>query len=98
MVRPDPLPSESERSEDSVSPDARTAIPFGLSAREVEVLRLVALGLSNQEIADRLFLSPRTVHHHVSHILNKMGVGGRVEAVRLAMERGVVRPGDTGGD
>lgn len=64
--------------------------PFGLTAREVEVLRLVALGISNQEIADRLYLSPRTVHHHVSHIFNKMGAGNRVEAVRMAIEHGVV--------
>jgi membrane protein implicated in regulation of membrane protease activity/DNA-binding CsgD family transcriptional regulator len=64
--------------------------PFGLSEREVEVLRLVALGMSNQEIADRLILSPRTVHHHVSHILNKMGAASRVDAVRLGIERGLV--------
>lgn len=76
----------------AVSTDAEGPIPFGLSTREVEVLRLVALGLSNQEIADRLFLSPRTVHHHVSHILNKMDAQGRVEAVRLAMERGLIGP------
>jgi len=64
--------------------------PFGLTGREVEVLQLVALGISNQEIADRLYLSPRTVHHHVSHIFNKMGAGNRVEAVRMAMECGLV--------
>jgi DNA-binding CsgD family transcriptional regulator/membrane protein implicated in regulation of membrane protease activity len=63
---------------------------FGLSVREVEVLELVALGLSNQEIADRLVLSPRTVHHHVSHIFDKMGVENRVEAVRLAMDRRII--------
>lgn len=63
---------------------------FGLSSREIEVLRLVSQGMSNQEIADELILSPRTVHHHVSHIFNKMGVNSRVDAVRLAMEQGLV--------
>lgn len=73
-----------------VSRGKEEVIPFGLTAREVEVLELLALGISNQEIADRLYLSPRTVHHHVSHIFNKMGVGNRVEAVRLAIEHGLV--------
>jgi DNA-binding CsgD family transcriptional regulator/membrane protein implicated in regulation of membrane protease activity len=68
------------------------SIPFGLSAREVEVLRLVAAGLSNQEIADRLFLSPRTVHHHVSHILTKMNVDSRLDAARVGFQRGLVPP------
>jgi membrane protein implicated in regulation of membrane protease activity/DNA-binding CsgD family transcriptional regulator len=63
---------------------------YGLSARELEVLHLVALGMSNAEIAERLVLSPRTVHHHVSHILDKMGVDNRVEAARLALDGGLV--------
>jgi DNA-binding CsgD family transcriptional regulator/membrane protein implicated in regulation of membrane protease activity len=71
-------------------PDIDGDVPFGLSARELEVLNLVAQGLSNQEIADRLYLSPRTVHHHVSHILTKMNVDNRTEAVRLAMDRGLI--------
>jgi membrane protein implicated in regulation of membrane protease activity/DNA-binding CsgD family transcriptional regulator len=69
---------------------------FGLSARELEVLSLLAQGLSNQEIADRLVLSPRTVHHHVSHIFDKMGVNGRVDAVRLAIRQGLVTDGSSG--
>lgn len=72
------------------APALEGPIPFGLSPREVEVLQLVADGLSNAEIAERLFLSPRTVHHHVSHILNKMGVDSRVDAVRLGIARGLV--------
>jgi DNA-binding CsgD family transcriptional regulator/membrane protein implicated in regulation of membrane protease activity len=75
----------------AAAPEADSAIPFSLSPREVEVLRLVALGMSNQEIAERLYLSPRTVHHHVSHILDKMGADNRVEAVRRAIEAGIVR-------
>jgi DNA-binding CsgD family transcriptional regulator/membrane protein implicated in regulation of membrane protease activity len=77
-----------------LEPSAAPAETFGLSAREIEVLQLVALGMSNAEIAERLFLSPRTVHHHVSHILTKMGVDNRVEAVRLGYDCGLVRPGE----
>lgn len=65
--------------------------PFSLSPREVEVLQLLALGLSNAEIATRLVVSQRTVDHHVSHILDKMNASGRLEAVRLGLESGLVQ-------
>ena len=58
--------------------------PAGLTARQVEVLRLVADGLTNAEIADRLVLSVRTVDTHVAAVLAKLGVATRVEAARLA--------------
>jgi DNA-binding CsgD family transcriptional regulator len=60
--------------------------PGGLTVREAEVLDLVAEGLTNAEIAARLFISEKTVGHHVSSILGKLGVGSRYEAAKLAME------------
>ncbi len=54
--------------------------PAGLTGRQLDVLELVAEGLTNAEIADRLVLSPRTVDHHVSAVLQKLGVGTRQEA------------------
>jgi DNA-binding CsgD family transcriptional regulator len=62
------------------------AYPAGLSAREVEVLRLVAQGLTNPQVAERLFLSPRTVEHHLHAIFNKTGVSTRAAAARWATE------------
>ena len=62
----------------------------GLSAREAEVLRLVMDGLTNDLIADSLFLSPRTVHAHLTSVYRKLGVANRAEAVRVAVERGFI--------
>src|SRR6266699_3197155 len=62
------------------------AYPAGLTAREVEVLRLLAGGLTDQQIADKLVLSPRTVHAHISSIYSKLAVTSRSAATRYAIE------------
>ena len=65
-------------------------LPAGLTRREREVLRLVAAGLTNQEICDRLWLSMPTVKTHVSHLLAKTGARDRVQLVLVALRTGVV--------
>jgi DNA-binding NarL/FixJ family response regulator len=61
----------------------------GLSPRELEVLKLVAGGLTNAQVAERLFLSPRTVNAHLNSTYHKLGVSSRSAATRFAVEHGL---------
>jgi DNA-binding CsgD family transcriptional regulator/tetratricopeptide (TPR) repeat protein len=69
------------------------ANPSGLTTREAEVLALLAEGLSYAEVAQRLVLSPKTVSHHVSAVLRKLGEPSRTRAVAAAQRRGLLPPG-----
>jgi HD-GYP domain-containing protein (c-di-GMP phosphodiesterase class II) len=72
------------------SVDRRHSRPAGLSPREIEILRLIARGLSSREIAQRLTLSPKTVRNHTEHIYAKTGAANRVTAGLFAVEHGLL--------
>lgn len=84
------LAMEPERVEIDVAQPVSSAITAGLSPRETEVLRLVVDGRSDREIADQLFISRHTVAHHVTSILNKLGVSSRTAAATHAVRKGLV--------
>jgi DNA-binding NarL/FixJ family response regulator len=69
---------------------SRQARPGGLTSREVEVLRLLARGLSNREIAERLVISRKTAGHHVEHIYAKTGTTNRALASLFAASHGLI--------
>jgi HD-GYP domain-containing protein (c-di-GMP phosphodiesterase class II) len=70
---------------------SRPQNPGGLSHREVDVLRLAARGLTTQQIADRLYISPKTADHHIQHIYNKIDVSTRAAAALWAMQNAIVQ-------
>jgi len=81
---------DTEPSASSESKPGPAADRFGLTEREQQVLALIAEGRTNKDIAAALYISPKTAGIHVSHILDKLGVRGRVEAATLAVQHGLV--------
>jgi DNA-binding NarL/FixJ family response regulator len=77
---------------DERPPQPPVGDPFGLTPRECEVLGLLVDGLSQPEIADRLYLSPKTVGTHIQRIIGKMGVKSRTQAVAIAAREGLFEP------
>jgi HD-GYP domain-containing protein (c-di-GMP phosphodiesterase class II) len=73
---------------------ARARLPAGLTAREVDVLGLLALGLTTRTIADRLVIAPKTADHHIQHIYAKIGVSTRGAAALFATEQGLLATGN----
>jgi len=69
---------------------ARAALPFGLTARELEVLRFVSQGMTDSAAAAALFISPRTVSQHLRSIYGKLDVSSRAGATRIAIERSLI--------
>lgn len=81
---------------ETVASTKRPSDASPLSARELEVLRLVADGLSNREIAARLVVSERTLVHHVTHILDKLNVPSRAAATVYGYRHGLLQAPPTG--
>jgi DNA-binding NarL/FixJ family response regulator len=75
--------------EQALAPESSAPSAFGLTPREAEVLRLLAAGHSNPEIAEALFISRATVRTHVGNILGKLGVGSRTRAADVAHRQGL---------
>ena len=78
------------RSELTAAAAGSVARPGGLSRREIEVLRLAAKGLTTREIADQLYISPKTADHHIQHVYTKIGVSTRPAAMLWAIEHDVI--------
>jgi DNA-binding NarL/FixJ family response regulator len=87
-----PGATEAQPSSPLPAPAARrpASYPAGLTAREVEILRLVAQGLTDAQVAAQLVISPRTVNWHLTSIYSKLGVSSRAAATRFAIEQHVV--------
>jgi predicted ATPase/DNA-binding CsgD family transcriptional regulator len=84
------LPDDSVLTRATVNPEPQTIQPDRLTEREIEVLRLLADGLEDAQIATILHVSPRTIHSHLRSIYGKLGVANRTSAVRIAHEQGIL--------
>ena len=84
---------QQQAGQDPGPPAARLTLPGSLTSRELEILALIAGGLTNSEIAARLFISPLTCKSHVSRILTKLDARDRTQLVVIAYESGLVVPG-----
>jgi DNA-binding NarL/FixJ family response regulator len=87
----DALATDEERGDES-SASGALELPDDLTPREAEVLELIAEGLTNAEIAERLFLSPTTVKSHINHLFAKAGLRDRTQAVNYAYRTGIATP------
>jgi DNA-binding NarL/FixJ family response regulator len=76
--------------EPAISASRGSAFPDGLTEREVEVLRLIAAGRNNREIAEELVLSVRTVERHITNIYGKINARGKADATAYAMTHGLI--------
>ena len=79
----------------TASPTTKPPAPYGLTGRELAVLRLLAAGRTNAQIGAELYISPKTAGVHVSSILRKLGVSGRVQAAAMAERAGLLHPEQT---
>ena len=79
-------PVRRRRGVEDVPPALRA---LGVTARELEVLRLLATGMSNKEVGSRLYLSPRTVERHIANIYRKINARGRADATAYALRHGL---------
>jgi DNA-binding CsgD family transcriptional regulator len=87
---PAPVLPQAQRAASAPQPRLTPTFPGGLTAREVDVLRLVAEGLTDAQVAEKLVISPRTVQAHLSSIYSKLQVGSRSAATRFAVDQGLV--------
>ena len=85
VVKEVPIPAT-----EPFEPDTARIAALGLTPRELEVLQLIAEGLSTKEMADRLFVSENTVKTHTSRVLDKLGASRRTQAVQLAKSQGII--------